>query len=79
MGLTIAAGDPFATFITGEVSGAIGWRSPLYVFGRGSGGVSGVLFLRNGDTGGTTPRGEDSYARVADTPTSFEVAATIPV
>ena len=83
MGFTIGYSgtglDAFATFVTGEAVGSIGSRSPLYVFGRGSGGVSSVLFLRNGDTGGSTPRGEDSYTRVADTPTSFEVAATIPV
>jgi hypothetical protein len=78
MGLTVDAGDPFATFITGEVSGAIGYRSPLYVFGRGTGGESGVLFLKNGDVTSVAV-GEDSYTRVADTPTSLETAATRPV
>jgi len=79
MGFTIAADDAFATFITGEACGAIGSRSPLYVFGRGTGGKSGVLYLRNGDTGGSTPDGEDSYSRVADGQTAFEVASTRPV
>ena len=79
MGLTIAAGDPFATFITGVAVGSVGWMAPLYAFGRGSSGVSSVLYIRNGDTGGSTPRGEDVYVRAADAQTSLEVAGTRPV
>lgn len=78
MALTISAGDPFATFITGEAVGSIGQRAPLYAFGRGTGGNSSVLFLVNGDVA-TLPRGEPIYARGADAQTSFEVAGTRPV
>lgn len=78
MGFTIASGDAFATFITGEACGAIGSRSPLYAFGRGTGGNSGVLFLKNGDVSSVAV-GEDSFTRVADAQNAFEVAGTRPV
>ncbi len=71
MGLTISAGDPFATFITGEAVGCVGMRRPLYAFGRGTSGVSSVLYLRNSQD-------EDVYVRAADAQTSLEVAGTQP-
>lgn len=79
MGLTVAAGDTFATFITGESVGAVGQSALLFAFGRGSSGVSSVLQLKNGDTGGgATPKGEDVFAKGADAQNAFVVQSTLP-
>ena len=71
MGLTISAGDTFATFITGEAVGSIGMARPLYAFGRGTGGVSSVEYLRNSQT-------EDIYAVGADAQNAWVVQSTNP-
>lgn len=71
MALTISAGDTFATYITGEAVGSIGFKSPLYAFGRGSGGVTSVQYMRNSQN-------EDTYANTVDAQNAWNVQATNP-
>lgn len=71
MALTISAGDTFASFITGEAVGSVGMKRPLYAFGRGSGGVTSVEYLRNSQD-------EDGFANIDDAQTAWNVQATRP-
>lgn len=71
MALTVEAGDPFATYITGEAVGSIGMSAPLYAFGRGTGGVTSVQFMRNSQD-------EDTYANTVDAQNAWNVQATNP-
>ena len=79
MGLTVTTGDPLTKFITSGGYGAVAMDGVLFFVGRGTSGVTTVLYVRNGDLGtAATSEGEPVYVKAHADQNAFTVAGSRP-